>query len=210
MIPTVISDNFFPNPDKIVDFALSQEYFPDDSGRSPGKRTHQLYKLDSDLFEYTINKILEVVSLEHSDCWEFDCGFQLIEPYTKDKYDPKNKGWVHNDKPTLFGGIVYLNKNPEEDTGTSIYDLKNGYPVERGKFEVKKYKNVATKEFEDTQHAINSQYVETISIKNVYNRLVMFSGNTYHAAQTFGNQKNRLTMPFFCRKLTVNKTIFFL
>ena len=45
----------------------------------------------------------------------------------------------------------------------------------------------------DTYH---NQFEETIKVKNVYNRLVLFNSNSLHAVQTFGT-KERITMPFF-------------
>ena len=42
----------------------------------------------------------------------------------------------------------------------------------------------------------NDQFEETIKIKNLYNRLVLFNNNTLHAVQTYGT-KERLTIPFF-------------
>ena len=37
---------------------------------------------------------------------------------------------------------------------------------------------------------------ETVKVKNVYNRLVLFNSTSLHAVQTYGT-KERLTMAFF-------------
>ena len=42
----------------------------------------------------------------------------------------------------------------------------------------------------------HNQFEETIKIKNIYNRLVLFNSDTLHAVQTYGT-KERLTIPFF-------------
>ena len=42
----------------------------------------------------------------------------------EDKYHVKNRGWIHKDISRVIGGIVYLSKDPEEDTGTSLYKNK--------------------------------------------------------------------------------------
>ena len=47
--------------------------------------------------------------------------FQYIEPYSFD-----NEGWIHQDK-SQFGGIIYLTKEPEVGTGTSLYKPKRGW-----------------------------------------------------------------------------------
>ena len=57
------------------------------------------------------------------------------------------------------------------------------------------------KDIDDTQYyeawdRAHEQYVETVSVKNVYNRFVMFNNKTHHGVQTFGT-KERLTLNFF-------------
>ena len=43
---------------------------------------------------------------------------------------------------------------------------------------------------------MRGQFEETVSVANVYNRFVMFNGNTHHGVQTFGSTP-RLTLNFF-------------
>ena len=43
----------------------------------------------------------------------------------------------------------------------------------------------------------HDEFIETIKIDNVYNRLVLFGGDTYHGVRTFGTEE-RLTLAFFC------------
>ena len=50
--------------------------------------------------------------------------------------------------------------------------------------------------FNQAYNTYHDQFEETIKIKNVYNRLVLFNNNTLHAVQTYGT-KERLTIPFF-------------
>ena len=58
---------------------------------------------------------------------EFTISLSINHPFCEDKYDNKNRGWIHQDIDTWFGGIVYLTKNPEPDTGTSVYKVKKGF-----------------------------------------------------------------------------------
>ena len=37
----------------------------------------------------------------------------------------KNCGWVHKDR-TNFGGVILLTREPDDDTGVTIYKSKNG------------------------------------------------------------------------------------
>ena len=51
-------------------------------------------------------------------------------------------------------------------------------------------------EYEKAFDSMQEQYVETVTIENVYNRFVLFSGNTHHGVKTFGSSP-RLTLNFF-------------
>ena len=125
----------------------------------------------------------------------------MIHPFAEDKYSKQNRGWIHKDIDTWFGGIVYLTKNPEPDTGTSIYKAKNGYSFQMAneiKYKESNYRSeeVNDLEYEKAFDSMQEQYVETVTIENVYNRFVLFSGNTHHGVKTFGSSP-RLTLNFF-------------
>ena len=63
---------------------------------------------------------------------------------------------------------------------------------------MKLYRNesISEEEYEKAFDAVSDQYVETITIENVYNRLVVFNNRTHHGVKTFGT-KPRLTLNFF-------------
>jgi len=209
MIPTIIVDNFFSDPDKIVDFAMSQQFY-DTNGKWPGKRTEFLHYLNPNLFNFICKKILTIISLENSKYWEFDIQFQLIKPFDENQFNLKNCGWVHSDFSSgVFSGIIYLNKIPEKNTGTSIYLPKLGYWDNADlNSKIKNFlgEEVPDSKFKEDFDISNSQFEESIIVNNVYNRLVMFSGNTHHAAQTYGKDQERLTLVFFCKNITINKS----
>jgi hypothetical protein len=135
--------------------------------------------------------------------------FQLISPRHDEKYHPRNMGWVHSDG-CVFAGLIYLTKDPENDTGTSIYTPKNGIvKYEKSNIDVKQKvyrgENVDDEEFISAWEKNNNNFYETIKIQNVYNRCILFDGRSgHHAAQTFGSKnKKRLTQVFFCTELNV-------
>lgn len=214
MYPITVVDGFFEDPDKVVDFAMEQEFFPSDDGRWPGKRTRQLWELDRTLYDWTCVKIMSLFHPEIPPHWEFEIAFQLISPYSNHQYDPKNRGWIHVDKGmTAFGGIIYLNKYPEKDTGTSIYKQKKGWSSQiYSALSVKEKfytgQEVSDEEYEQAWHLIQSQYEETMEVKNVYNRMMLFNCNTFHSAKTFGKKQDRLTISFFCRDLAAQPPLF--
>lgn len=214
MYPITVVDGFFDEPDKIVDFAMQQEFYTSDDGRWPGKRTKQLWELDRTLYDYTCIKILSLFHPEVPAHWDFEISFQLISPFSKHQYDPKNRGWIHVDKGgSSFGGIIYLNKNPEKDTGTSIYRQKKGWSSQiYSALSVKERfytgEEVSDEEYEQAWHLIQSQYEETMEVKNVYNRMMLFHCNTFHGVKTFGKNQDRLTISFFCRDASVQPPYF--
>ena len=199
--PITIIDDFFEDPDAIVEIANNLKYYPPDIGNWPGVRTKGLHLEENRLFTYVGERIHLLFHDTVPDVWELQLHFQKIKPFHEEKYHKKNRGWIHQDIDTLFGGIVYLTKDPEPDTGTSIYSAKKGYALQF-KDEIKMKEDLYVgKDIDDTQYyeawdRAHEQYVETVSVKNVYNRFVMFNNKTHHGVQTFGT-KERLTLNFF-------------
>lgn len=204
MYPLIIFDNFYNDPDSIVEIANSVEYSPSEDGRWPGVRSKHLWEFDRDLFVYTGEKILHLFNEELPKYWEFEMQFQKTSPFGDNQYHPKNKGWVHPDAGvTYFGGVIFLNKNPDKDTGLSVYKEKSGYSVQSQKeMEIKESyyrgEQVSDVEYIEAYEKVHSQYEETVSIRNVYNRMVLFNPVTLHGVQTFGKTQDRLTLAFFC------------
>ena len=206
MYPSTIIDDFFPNPDLIVDFALQQEYFDYDDTSWPGKRTRGIQELDSVLFNYIGNRLLSHFYVGNTPSWCMDIKFQLTEPFVEDQYHPKNRGWIHSDDTTIFGGVIFLNKTPEEDTGTSLYRAKKGYYEifpDTTSVKEKFYSGdeVSDEEYSNAFYKLHDQFEETVTVKNVYNRALLFNSLTLHGVKTFGKNQPRLTIPFFCLSL---------
>ena len=199
--PVTIVDNFFSDPDAIVEMAESLNFYNPNTGNWPGERTKQLYVENEEFFNYFGVKIYSLFYDTTPDFWKLQCHFQKINPFCEDKYSKKNRGWIHQDDSCYFGGIVYLTKNPEPDTGTSIYKAKDGYSFQfsktlKMKEQLYKSMDVDDNEYEVEFDKMNDQYVETVRVENVYNRLLMFNNTTYHGVNTFGSTP-RLTLNFF-------------
>ena len=199
--PVTIVDDFFKDPDAIVEMAESMNFYNPNTGNWPGERTKQLYVEHETFFNYFGQRILALFYDTTPDFWKLQCHFQKINPFCEDKYNKKNRGWIHQDEHCFFGGIVYLTKNPEPDTGTSIYKAKKGYSFQFKKtLDMKealyKSKPVDDKEYEIEFDTMNDQYEETVRVSNVYNRLLLFDNMAHHGVQTFGTTP-RLTLNFF-------------
>ena len=141
------------------------------------------------------------------DTWELQLHFQKIQPFHTDKYHKKNRGWIHQDLDTWFGGIVYLNKNPEPNTGTTIYRPKYGFTRQTNKELNQKealYRNeeLDLDEYNKAWDIMYDQYIETVKIENVYNRFVLFPAYAHHGVETYGHKQERITLNFFGREMT--------
>ena len=199
--PVTIVDDFFEDPDGIVEMAEGLKYYNPNTGNWPGTRTKQLHVENDRFFNYFGVKLHSLFHDHVPEYWNLQCHFQKIVPFCEDKYSKRNRGWVHQDHDCWFGGIVYLTKNPEPDTGTSIYKVKNGFSFQYEqelKMKESIYKSQIT---DDTEYnkafdTMQDQYVETVTIENVYNRFVAFPGNAHHGVKTFGSSP-RLTLNFF-------------
>ena len=204
--PVTIVDNFFEDPDKIVELTETLKWYPPETGNWPGLRTKQLHLENERLFNYIGEKIQHLFHDTIPNYWELQAHFQKIEPFADDQWDKRNQGWVHQDIDTLFGGIVYLTKNPCPNSGTSVFHSKQGFSYQTQKemqMKEKLYRGeeIDINEYNEAWDAMREQYVETVSVENIYNRFVLFSGKTHHGVRTFGT-KPRLTFNFFGTAMT--------
>ena len=199
--PLVIKDNFFPDPDAIVKASNKLEYHTWENNW-PGLRTRSLYDINYPLASYIAEKIFGLIHDQLPSSFTLDIGIQKVNPFViDDKWNKKNLGWIHTDK-CLFGGVIYLDKNPDKDAGTSIYKSKDG-------FDVQTQENIDAKElfysgqliddghYYNAYDRVRNQYEETLKIPNVYNRLVLIPNDQPHAMTTIGD-KERNTLVFFC------------
>ena len=131
MIKNLIVDNILEEPDAIVDYALQQEYAPSEGGKWPGRRSGSM---DERVFWSIANPIGNALygSFENID---IDMNFQisdpLIDPSKKNQDDIHNRGWIHKDNMShVTAGVIYLSKNPEDHTGTSLYTEIDLEPLE--------------------------------------------------------------------------------
>jgi len=199
--PITIVDDFFEDPDGIVEMANELRYYTPNTGNWPGQRTKNLHVEEPRFFTHFGTKLHLLFYETVPEYWNLQCHFQMIHPFCDDKNSKKNRGWIHKDIDTWFGGIVYLKKDPEPNTGTSVYKVKKGFSHQYAeeieqKEALYRSENVDDAEYNKAYDAMRNQFEETVSVANVYNRFVMFNGNTHHGVQTFGSTP-RLTLNFF-------------
>jgi len=199
LIPTMIYDNFYKEPEKVVSLSKTFSYSKDDQGRYPGERTQLLHEIDYGFFSFTAEKILALMFPNNWDNLQFTARayFQRISK----KYP--NQGWIHRDIPYEFTAIVYLSKHTE--CGTSIFDTTGSYPITENLEEKKKgYKDVKLEKEKDYLLENNKEYNESIKIKSKFNRIIIFDSYQSHGAHGFiedNIKEDRLTLIYFFDRL---------
>lgn len=208
LYPVTVIDNFYENPSAIRKFALAQKYQflaerKDAKYVYPGSRTKDLYDLDAKLHEKICKKLVSAFHIAEHDVmrWSISTSFQSV---TEDY----GRGVIHTDHNTIFAGVLYLTPNAPLNGGTSLYK-KNST------FDPKKYQQ-ALERNDDSFRAgekilstdYHSMFDEVIRVNNVYNTLIIYEGDTLHAAnQFFGKtlKDSRLAQVFFINTIDANK-----
>lgn len=202
----IVQDNFFKNPEYVLQLASQFEYEDasslGDDYRWTGQRTKCLSKLNYTFYNSVIAKVLQNYNYTKVN---FKAG--LVFQKATQEY---NGGWVHRDNG-IITFIIYLNKNTNLEGGTSFYEPNKNYSAEREIFLVSKkqesFKNIdSINKYEKYRLENNNQYNETIRVNNVFNRLVSFEGNVPHGANSyieFDNNNPRLTLVGFVESIEV-------
>ena len=211
---TLCVDNFFNNTDLILDFVDTLKFKKSDDGRWPGERTEFLHDIDKELSQLIVCKILNNVydlSATKISWQDSQLQFQKIKPYSKKEYSYKNKGWIHQDGDDYdLAGLIYLTKGADLNSGTSLFKIKDSKKsiddldsYERQNLKNKLYsgKTINEKDYKVKMKKHEDNFDETVTFKNVFNRMIMYHGQTYHRANNFSD-KERLTLVFFIKGLS--------
>jgi len=199
--PLIIKDDFFSDPDTVA--KISREIiYSEESPNYPGVGSKSLETINPKLYVHILQKIFLLLHDELPSKFSAKIRFQKIKPFVEgDKWDRKNLGWIHKDY-CLFGGLIYLDKNPDKDAGTSIYKSIDGFDIQtQESMDAKQllYSGKLTndRQYYESYDRVRNQYEETLRIPNLYNRLVLIPGDQPHAMTTTGD-KERNTIVFFC------------
>lgn len=204
--PAICIDNFYKNPDKIREFALSQSYDNEENsdGRYPGKRTKPLNEIDEQMFNQFCKKLMAVFYEYTTPVnWFVSTTFEIIKPYSDVRESIKNLGWIHQDPNSVFAGVIYLTPNADLSSGTSLFKLNDGETIEdRDWVEIKKGLHFGNpvNNYDELFSDYRNKFTETARFSNIYNRLVMFDGGEYHAANCYyTGAEPRLTQGVFVK-----------
>jgi len=198
MWPTLIVDNFFDDPHKIINFAKQLKYTRTKESQWPGTRTAQLGEVEKDFFTWSTKKILMLLFPLNAGQmrWKADQHFQKIPYKTYGK-----SGWIHCDESSEFTVIIYLSHHLK--SGTGIYKAKHftSVPLYADKKE-KFFKDLKVSEAEKWRKKSNAKFEKVVDLRSNFNRLVLFDGHQWHGAENYGTEKeDRLTLITFFREV---------
>tara|TARA_B100000780_G_C21105627_1_gene446411 strand:- start:735 stop:1472 length:738 start_codon:yes stop_codon:yes gene_type:complete len=211
-------DNFFDKPEEIVKFANSLEYKIGPNGFWPGKRTEELHTNHKQFFNSFLIKLFALfydyrnTKLSWSNVGMY---FQKSSPFDpKDKNNILNTGLIHQDGNFPLVGLVYLTKDADPDSGTSIMlpNKEYKYNSELAERKINLYKKpqekLSKKDLEDNERLIidtNKNFEESIRFNNKFNRLITYTGKDFHKCNSFySGKEERLTLVFFVAKILSN------
>ena len=195
MWPTLIVDNFFDDPKKVINFSKQLTYERDKEHRWPGTRTKPLHEINKEFFRWSTKKIMTLLFPMNIK----EIKWNAIQHFQKIPYKTYGEsGWVHRDNTTEFTAIIYLSHHPK--SGTSLYTPK--------KFAVDTFHDdKKAKSFKDRgnyssgeqwRKKANAHFEKTIDLHSNFNRLVLFDGHQWHGAENYGTKKeDRLTLITF-------------
>ncbi len=208
LYPVAVINDFYENPDAIRKFALAQKYtFRHEEQELdyvyPGCRTKDLFELDNALQALVLKKLVSVFHVPEFDImrWAVSSSFQSVSEIYKD-------GVIHTDTNTIFAGVLYLTPNAPLNSGTSLYQKNDTFNQER----YQKALNQNDERFKSGEIVMNTDYHsmfdEVVRVNNVYNTLILYEGDMFHAANKFFGtslEDSRLAQVFFVNKIDANK-----
>ena len=208
LYPAAVINDFYENPDAIRKFALAQKYTYRHEEQEldyvyPGCRTKDLFELDNALQALVLKKLVSVFHVPEFDImrWAVSSSFQSVSEIYKD-------GVIHTDTNTIFAGVLYLTPNAPLNSGTSLYQKNDTFNQER----YQKALNQNDERFKSGEIVMNTDYHsmfdEVVRVNNVYNTLILYEGDMFHAANKFFGtslEDSRLAQVFFVNKIDANK-----
>ena len=202
--PNVCIDNFFKQPEEIIKYADSLEYFNDPNGNFPGQRSKALHQLNLEFHSFVCSKYLRCFYTD--DQIKHQLKFKSTSYFQKIGKDSGN-GWIHSDDLNLHTQIVYLSPNASLEEGTSLF-VPNSLVTSEIGHEIKKkfyLKEIDYEEAEKHRIANNERFTETVRFANVYNRCIGFDASQWHSANRL-DQGERLTLITFWEEITGPQT----
>ena len=197
--PITQSLDFFDNPDEILSFAKSVEYFKPEYTNYPGKRSRNISEINYPLFEYICIKHL-LLFYSYSEVTNMEFGANMYFQKITSKDTRGGEGLIHRDFSDLMTAIIYLSPNlnnigtemwvpkKEWDSNTESSDIFNSIPTE----------DIVLKESERK----DNKFVKVSSHNSIFNSCVYLDGAYYHSANlNIPEDEERLTLITFFKNI---------
>ena len=203
--PVTIVENFYKDPFAVREFALKQKYKTCDQIKNidhvfPGSRSEDISVINPEL-----NKsfFFKSTSLFHN----YDHDEIRMRMTSNFQWCPKKylKGDIHRDVSAVFAGLVYLNPEPDINSGTTLYKKNDKY--DEGQFMKLCNKNddlFKTGNFDKLDYSYHEMFDKFVTLENSFNTLIMYEADIFHSANNFfGNtlEDSRLTQVFFIHQI---------
>jgi hypothetical protein len=202
----LILDNFLPYPTVVREWAINQKYYTAKEFSEkynqhtdwPGRRTEHVVDLDKDYANVVLSQISNIAqkSFGLTNNMSIRSYFQLT-------LESDGDSWVHQDNDIDLAGILYLNPNPPVNSGTTIYHCKNEAYWQSFMSTTEGYETLKSINRIDNSELYNHLFNPIDDIGNVFNRLILYPGITYHKSNDyFGDsiKNGRLTQVFFMKQ----------
>ena len=183
--PTIIVDNFFEDPNKIIEYSKKLTFKKDEQGEWPGERANTVQEID--FFNWVIYRIVRILyPMNHREIsWNCSQNFQKIDGNIY-----RDSGWVHSDDPCEITAIIYLSKH--KNCGTSLYTKKNF--SNSTMHSDKKIESYQTLNFDGKLKYLeenNNLFEKNLTVDSKFNRLLIFDSNQFHGADMFRDNENK-------------------
>lgn len=208
LYPVTVIENFYENPDVIREYALAQKYVFCHERQNleyvyPGGRTKDLFDLDKILHEKICSKLISIFHNTEYDYmrWAISTNFQSVTEEYKD-------GVIHTDHNTIFAAVLYLTPDAPLNSGTSLFKPNKNFDEAAYQKALKDNDTRFRSGQIEMDTSYHSMFDEIVRVNNVYNTLILYEGQHYHAAnQFFGKTMadSRLAQVFFINKIDAQK-----
>lgn len=198
----IVLDNFLEIPSVVRQWAIKQNYYDSKEYTKmhgkftdwPGKRTNHVFDLDQMYANIVLSKISALSSMF------FGVKSPGIKSYFQLTTKQDGHSWVHQDSDVSVAGILYLNPDPPSNSGTTLYKCKDPSRWESYMKDSAGYETLKTINENDNPELYKSIFEPVDVVGNVFNRLIMYSGNQYHKSNNYFGENaedGRLTQVFF-------------
>lgn len=199
--PTIVIDEFFKDPLKIREYALSLDYGP--GSNFSGERTDNIFNFNPGFAESVCKKILMSCGIPFLK-YKAELHFHLTGTEFGDH------GWPHadfdHDDDTKFASVTYLNIEPEGlENGTSVFKVKNFANLSNNGHLMQESFTSRKDNYEERKKHFE-HYEENIRVGGLFNRTIAYDSRRPHCGNNyFGTKKEdkRLTMLAFFKKIEV-------